>query len=358
MPRRPARALSRSAVLVGALSATLLLSSCVEAGRTRHPDSDVAVSCPVEVDPSITTSVRIAYQQIPNGDLVVRDLGWLEACMPNATISWNQFNSGGDVIQAFGSNSVDLGLVGSSPATKAVSAPLNIEMQVIWVHDVIGRAESLIVRDPAIKDIDGLKGKKIGVPFASTAHYSLLSALDDSAIGMDGAQLINMSPDSMLAAWQRGEIDAAWVWDPTLSQLLKDGHIVLSSEDTAKLGKPTFDLAAARTDFVKANPEFMLMWTRLQDKAVGVIKDDPTTAAESIAIQLGSTPDAVKTQLKGYTYLSAKEQAGPDYFGGKLGQDLLATAKFLHDQREIDAVSPDDAYTGAIYTTAVEEVGK
>lgn len=60
-------------------------------------------TCPVDTNNDFTGTIRIAWQSIPNADLIVKDLGLLEACMPKATIQWNQFNSGGDVIQAFGS---------------------------------------------------------------------------------------------------------------------------------------------------------------------------------------------------------------------------------------------------------------
>jgi taurine transport system substrate-binding protein len=347
--------------LVGAAVGTLMLSSCVESGRTTAESGGGGAAdtdCPVDVNEDIDTAVRIAYQPIPNGDLVVRDKGWLEACMPNADITWSKFSSGGDVIQAFGSDSVDLGLVGSSPATKAVSAPLNIDMQVIWIHDVIGEAESLVAQGGPTS-VEELKGKTVAVPFASTAHFSLLSALD--AAGLDPArdvELINLSPDAMLAAWERKEIDAAWVWDPTLSQLKDTGEIIASSEDTAERGTPTFDLAAAQTGFIEENPEFMEVWTAVQDAAVTLIQDDPDAAAESIAIQLGTDAEQVSAQLEGYLYLPASEQAGEEYFGGQLGQNLVATAKFLATQNEIDAVAPAATYEGAVYTEAIEAVAQ
>ena len=62
----------------------------------------------------------------------------LENCLPEATIEWNNFASGGDVVQAFGAGSIDIGLAGSSPSTKALSAPLDLDVKVIWIHDVIG----------------------------------------------------------------------------------------------------------------------------------------------------------------------------------------------------------------------------
>ena len=118
----------------------------------------------------------------------------------------------------------------------------------MWIHDVIGEAESLVVKDTSINDITGLEGKTIAVTFSSTAHYSLLQALTDA--GMDptnDVKLINLEPEKMAAAWDGGEIDAAWVWDPTLTQLEKDGKIILSSADTAEAGKPTYDLGLAAT---------------------------------------------------------------------------------------------------------------
>ena len=305
------------------------------------------VGCPVAVDASVTGPVKIGYQKIPNGDLVVKDQRMLETCLPKAQIQWTEFASGAAALQAFGSGSADLSLIGSSPATKGLSEPLNqqIDIKVVWIQDVIGAAETLVAKDPAITTITALKGQKIAVPFGSTSHYSLLQALADS--GMDATTdvtLVNLDPDKMPAAWSGDQIAAAWVWDPTLSELLKDGHAVLSSADTAKAGKPTYDLEAATTDFLTQNAKFMQVWAACQDAAVSQIKSDPARAAESIAAQLGIAPAAVSEQLGGYTYLAASEQAGAAYLGGKLGQNLAKTAEFLLGQGGIDALGSADVY--------------
>lgn len=350
---------ARSAVLAGVGIAALALTGCVDDNRTSNPDSEQGAGgaeCPVEVNEDVETAVRIAYQPIPNGDLIVRDHGWLESCLPNADITWSKFASGGEVIQAFGSGSVDLGLVGSSPATKAVSPPVSVDMQVIWIHDVIGDAESLVVQEGAGESLADLEGKKVAVPFASTAHYSLLAALEREGMAATDLELINLSPDAMLAAWERQEIDAAWVWAPTLPVLAETGTIVLSAKDTAEAGAPTFDLGGATSEFVEANPEFMQVWTAVQNEAVTMIKDDPEAAAASIAVQLGISPEEVTAQLGGYTFLDASEQAGDDYFGGKLAQDLIKTADFLVTQDEIDEVNSAEAYEAAIYRDAIDQV--
>src|SRR5690625_7835244 len=98
--------------------------------------------------------------------------------MPNADITWEQFNSGGEVVQAFGSDSVDVALFDSSPGTKALSPPISDDLQVVWIHTVIGEAESLVVEDSVdATSLAALDGKRVAVTFASTEHYSLLAAL-------------------------------------------------------------------------------------------------------------------------------------------------------------------------------------
>lgn len=332
----------------------LALTGCVESGRAVSSATDT--ECPWEADPSIETTARIAYQKIPNADLVVKDQGLLEACMPNATVKWSNFASGGDVVQGYGANSVDIGLMGSSPATIALSKPLEMPISVIWIHDIIGSAESLVVRDKSVSDLSGLKGGTIAVPFSSTAHFSLLQALQDAGLdaGKD-VKIINLEPEKMPSAWQGDQIDAAWVWDPVLSELKKSGEVVLTSADTADAGKPTYDLGTARDEFAQANPEFMAQWARAQDYAVDMIETDPDEAAESVAVELGVTPDEVLDLFEGYTYLRATEQASAEYLGEKMAQDLLTTAQFLVAQGGIDTVSGAEAYANGVDTAPAEE---
>ncbi|WP_207759993.1 ABC transporter substrate-binding protein [Bifidobacterium primatium] len=310
-------------------------------------------TCPVTVNKDFTGTIRIAWQAIPNADLVVKDQGLLEACMPKAKIVWNQFNSGGDVIQAFGSRSLDLGLAGSSPAVRSVSSPLNLPVKVAWIHDVIGQAESLVTRDGSAKTIKDLAGKNIAVPFGSTSHFSLLSALNEAGMDDTDVKLINLDPDKMSAAWTRGEIDAAWVWDPVLSKLKADGgHIVTSSAETAKAGSATYDMELVSTDFAERNPGAMETWTAVEDYAAKQIAKKPQQSAESVSSQLGNSPKEVLTQFKGYTYPDAKAQS--EIFHGNLPATFKATAEFLKTQNSLDSVS--NSYDSSLYTKAIDAV--
>lgn len=339
------------------LAGSLALSGCiVKSGRGEMSRSLTdAVPCPVEPDPSITTAIRIGYQQIPNGDLIVKDANLLATCLPNAQITWTQFSSGADVVRAFGSNALDLGLLGSAPATKSLSAPLDLDVRIVWIQDLIGAAESLVVRDPAITDIQGLRGKRIAVPFGSTAHLSLQSALDRVGIAHD-VTVINLEPSAILGAWQGNQIDAAWIWEPTLSELTATGHIIMTAEDTAHAGSPTYDVEGARGEFVAENPEVLRIWTAAQNWAVDLIRNDRDAAVARLAGQLGVDPEQVSAQLDGYVYLDADQQAGAQYLGGGLGTDIRNTALFLEGQSGVDAVGPATHYIDALYPDAAREV--
>lgn len=302
-----------------------------------------------EPDDSVTTEVRIAYQHIANGDLIVKEQQILENCLPNAVINWNLFSSGGDVLQAYGAGSIDIGLTGSNPAIKALSPPLIDSLPPLvntWIFDVIGKGESLVVK-PEITSAADLKGKQIATPFSSTAHYSLLKWLELNGLSETDVTLVNLEPEAMVAAWP--DLAGVFVWSPALSEIVALGGVPLgSAEDTAAAGFPTYDLANGTKEFVDANTAFMDMWAKAQGYAVDMILNDPDAAAASIGAELAKPADEVKPLFEGYKYLTASEQASPDWLGGKLGQDFIGTADFLLTQGAVDGVSAPEVYEAGV----------
>jgi taurine transport system substrate-binding protein len=344
-----------SAVVLAA-SAALVLSGCVDSDRSQTGDGTGVSECPWEPDESIEAEVSIGWQRIPNGDLIVKDQRLLEACMPNATITWTDFDSGGKVVQAYASGDIDVALIGNSPSVLAMSPANNLDVDVVWIHDVIGDAESLVAKDPAVESLEDLQGEVIGVPFGSTAHYSLLQAI--LVAGLDpnaDFQITNLEPSAMPAAWTSDGIAAAWVWQPTQNELLADGgHLVLSAADTAADGYPTYDLGTADGAFIYENPEFMAQWAMAQNHAVEMIRNEPDAAAESLAATLGISLEEATAQVAGYTYLDAAEQASEDYLGGGMATDLVNTASFLLEQGSIPQTLTDEEYAEHVNATAAQ----
>ncbi|MFI8252398.1 taurine ABC transporter substrate-binding protein [Streptomyces filamentosus] len=303
--------------------------------------------------------VRIAYQSVPNADLVVKNQRLLEKALPDAEVRWVRFDSGGDVNTAVIAGAVDLGLVGSSPVTKGLSAPLDIPYKVLWIHDLIGDNEALVAKKE-IGSVAALKGRKVATPFGSTAHYSLLAALEAAGLGASDVTLVDLQPQDALAAWQRGDIDAAYVWTPSLTELRKTGKVLVTSREIGAAGKPTADLGVVTDAFAAAHPEVVDAWLSAEDQAVKLAKSDPAKAARAIGAELNLTPEQARAQLSELVLLTAKEQQAPAYLGkpgapGALAGNLRDAAVFLHGQKAVDAVPERSVFEKAL---AVEELSR
>lgn len=305
-------------------------------------------------------TIRLAYQSFPSGDLIVKNNGWLEEALPDYNIKWTKFDSGADINTAFVAKEVDFAAIGSSPVARGLSAPLNIPYQVAFVLDVAGDNEALVARNgTGIETVADLKGKRVATAFASTAHYSLLAALDQAGVNPKDVNLIDLQPQASLAAWQRG--DAVYTWLPTLDELRQDGTTLIASRQLATAGKPTLDLGVVSSEFATANPEVVNTWRQVQARALTLIKDDPQAAADAVAAQLGTTPEDAANQLKQGTFLTVAELTSPTWLGtqgnpGNLSENLHSAAVFLAEQQQIPAAPPIETFREAIYTEGLPGV--
>jgi taurine transport system substrate-binding protein len=286
--------------------------------------------------------LRIGYQSIPNAELIAKQLGWQEASL-GVPIEWRQFENGRDVNTAIAAGGIDIGLSGSTGAATGLAQGL--PYSVIAIHDVIGESEALAVR-PAIHTVADLRGKKLAAPFGTTTHYSLLQLLHANQLGAGDVTLIDLAPSDTLAAWIRGDIDGAYVWQPTLQKLYDAGGTrLISSADMVHRGIATFDVAVASREVTTKYPELVAGYLRNLSRAVLLYRQDQPRALEALAKELNITVDQARAQATGLIWLTSEEQLAADYFGpadapGGLSTALKTTADFLVSQRVI-RTAPD-----------------
>ncbi|CCH31293.1 glycine betaine ABC transporter substrate-binding protein [Actinosynnema sp. NPDC047251] len=298
--------------------------------------------------------VRIAYQNFADSTLLLKDQAVLEKALPDHRIAWTSFDSGASINTAFLGGAIDLAVIGSSPAAAGLCPPLNIPYQVVELLNVIGDSEALVVRKGSgITDIKGLAGRKVAAPFSSTAHYSLLAAFEQAGVDPASVTLVDLEPQNIQAAWQRGDIDGAYVWTPVLGVLQQDGITLTDSARLAAAGKPTLTFTVARKEFVEQNGDVLDKWLAATDDAIKKIKSEPRAVAEAVARQIGAGVDDALAQLKQNIYLDHAEQRAPEYFGtaeapGKLADQLRAAAEFLHRQKKVESVPDVAAFRAAL----------
>jgi taurine transport system substrate-binding protein len=260
--------------------------------------------------------------------------------------TWVKFDSGAEVNAAIAGGSIDIGLVGSSPLAVAASNKLPIET--FLLADLIGDAEALVVRNAAnISKPEDLVGKTIAVPFVSTTHYSLLAALKHWNIDAGKLKVINLKAAEIPAAWARGDIDGAYVWDPALGAVKPTGHVLVSSKTVATWGAPTFDAWIVRKDFAAKNPDVVAAFARVTGAAYARYLKDPAAWVadkdniDKVARLTGSKPEDVAGLLAAYTYPSLADQASPALLGGDTLKAVASTAEFLKEQGKVPEVLAD-----------------
>ena len=311
-----------------------------------------------------TKEVTIGYQDMVVPYRVAQEAKEIEKAT-GYKINWRQFGGGGEVIKAMASGAVQIGEVGSAGIAAAVSRGEPLEL--FWILDDIGSAEALVVKKTSgIKTIADLKGKKIAMPFNSTTHFHTMVALEQAKINPADVQILNMRPPEVRAAWQRGDIDATFIWDPVLAEAKKDGTVILTSgKISADTGKATFDGYVANRDWAKANKDFMVKFVKVlassdenyRKNKAKFVKD--STEAKAIAKWSGAKQEDVQASMSLYAFPTAQEQAAKWLGGGKdsiAAKALAETADFQLSQKQIEKKLPD--YSTAVNPSYVQEAMK
>jgi taurine transport system substrate-binding protein len=308
--------------------------------------------------------VTIAYQDMLDPYRVSQEAKDLEKTT-GYKINWKQFGGGGEVIKAMASGGVQIGEVGSAGIAAAVSR--GEPFQLFWILDDIGDAEALVAKNGSgINSVKDLKGKKIAMPFNSTTHFHTMVALEQAGVDPKDVQILNMRPPEVRAAWQRGDIQATYIWDPVLSEVKKDGKVIMTSGKlSAETGKATFDGYIVNKDWAKQNHDFMVKFVKVLAAADEKYRanqakwtaDSPEVKA--VAKWSGAKPEDVPAGMALYRFPTLAEQNGKWLGGGKdsiAAKALAATAQFQLSQKQIEKTLPD--YSAVITDQYVKDAMK
>ncbi|MEM5365286.1 taurine ABC transporter substrate-binding protein [Paraburkholderia azotifigens] len=266
-------------------------------------------------------------------------------------VTYRKLGSGADVIRALASGSIQLGEAGSSPIAAGLSQ--GVDLSLFWILDNINDAEALVARDGSgVTKLTDLKGKTIGLPFVSTSHFHTLVALQQAGVDPSTVKILNLRPPEVAAAWQRGNIDATYIWDPVLAKVKQNGKVLITSGEVAKeSGKATFDGFVASRKFEQDNSGFMTGLVKVLAATDAQYRDHRTAwtadskEVQAVAQESGAAAADVPASLALYAFPTAAEQASPTWLGGGkqsgAAKSLAATAAFLKTQGTIQNVLPD-----------------
>jgi taurine transport system substrate-binding protein len=322
-------------IVVSVALALTVLSGCV-----KKRESTEAGDLPKKV--------IIGTQIYTNPEAIAIAEGWLTELM-GVEVDIANFDAGRNVIAAMASRSIDFGQLGSPPAALGIAN--DIPYQVVYIHDVAAESDSLNVRgNLGIKDAQGLKGRIIATTFASSSHYSLLKYLEINNVNPKDVDIIDMRGGEIVAAFMRGNIDGAFIWEPHGTNIRNNGGVMLTSaRELADRGYATLTVEIVRTEFAERYPDLVSAYIRAMDRAVALYRNDPKAAGAAMARHTGLTAEECLTLVEGAVWLSVNEQKSMRWVGSSaLASTLYNTAKFLYDQGDISREPTFDIFQRAV----------
>jgi NitT/TauT family transport system substrate-binding protein len=207
---------------------------------------------------------------------------------PNVTIDSKTFNAGGDEITALFAGQIDIGYIGPSPAVNGYIKSKGNDVRII-AGAVNGGAE-LIVRPAAnINAPADFANKKVATPqLGNTQDVALRKWLKDNGLNAKeqggNVTVIPTQNADTLTAFQKGDIDAAWVPEPWGTRLIQEAGGKLFLDETSLWPGGQFPTAVVivRTDFLNQHPDVVLNFLRAHVETTQWIAANPDDAKKLV----------------------------------------------------------------------------
>jgi len=261
-----------------------------------------------------------------------------------------RFTNQQDNIRATIRGSLDASFV---PLWEAMQVdPGNDRPAYVMVADISHGSDGIVARS-SIESLKALRGKTIAAKLGTVSHLILLEALQSQNIPPADVQIKDVSNDTAVQLLEQGKVDAAVVWEPLLSQTATKikGRVIFTTKDVDSL---VIDGLATRSSFAKANQavltKFMLAWL----DTIHAVSTQPDRVFESIARQLGQTPESV---AKDYTGLQKGDAAlNRRMFEGRLNEAKQQIVRLLKlDPRHRQVIRDDIDFDSQPMLTAIQQ---
>lgn len=263
----------------------------------------------------------------------------------NLDVGWDSFGTTSARVSALLSGNIDMAVT-AAPAAMAVMSRGSRHFAIIGVPENFGRVEGLIVRD-GVQKLQDLKGKKIGVTFASSAHLLVLNLLDQAGMKVDkDITVLNVPAPEMPAAFQSGQIDAAAAWTPQFNAIqAMPGVKVLADDTQFSLYRdygvtPGPDLLVARRAFLEKHPEAVKRFLKAYFRANEQLKSQPDSAVAPLIELTKLSPSEQLEMIKGADWYGSAEQQGLLAPGSKFIDGLQKLAEMMVRYGQIDKAPP------------------
>ena len=261
---------------------------------------------------SASDTVRIGF---PTSDhyapvFVARQKKFFESAGLN--VEYKSFATGGPVIEGLTSKSLDIGFMGT-PGLISVARGFAMT----GVMGMALEGSGILTRQGGVEKIDELRGKRVGMPAkGSIAHLLLLRALTQANIDPESVRIIEIrDADGIRVGLQRGEIDAAAIWEPWVYQLEQAEGIKRLALSHDVWPHHQCDLMWVGNSFLKERPEVVKVVVDGVLQGMRYITHDfpQSTGMVSAALGVGNNVESHSMERQQFTHILQKQNISDQY---------------------------------------------
>jgi taurine transport system substrate-binding protein len=258
-----------------------------------------------------STTVKIGWQPTLNGAryFVAQHEGLFTKNGLN--VESLKFTAGPAFFSAFGSKSIDVGFMGTPPAVVGIAQ--GVPMRIFAVENYAPGSEALVARKGSgIESLKDMKGKKIATARGSSGDYALQTALAKVGLKLSDITFLDLSVAALMPAFNRGDIDAGWYWEPWQGEMIAAGGHQVTAD--GQIGIAGGIVWCGQADWLSSNSDAVQRLLHAVDEATAVINKDPEKAAGYIVADLGVTKElALRVLTKEATWPTMRQEWEPGY---------------------------------------------
>ncbi|NLA57888.1 MAG: aliphatic sulfonate ABC transporter substrate-binding protein [Firmicutes bacterium] len=281
--------------------------------------------------------LTVSYNPMPLNvpSIVMKEMGFLEEAMAElgVEVEYKSFLAGYQMTEAMAAGELDIAPVmgGTSTITSFAGGR---DLQVFAAYGQAPAGFAIVTKvDSSCQSIRDLKGKTVGVPVGTEAHYLLGKALEEAGLSLEDVQVANMLVPDAVTALMAGHVDAAAVVEPVLSRLQSAGQISVLRDGVGLM--PGLTVMTARREIIEKQPEVLAAFLKAHNRSLLYMEGNPEETVELVAKETKLPPELVKKIMAKYTFAP---ELSPE-----LAASLDNTAAFLREVGIIrEAVNVED----------------
>lgn len=253
-----------------------------------------------------------------------------EAAYPGVALTFPELTGGPKQTAALAAGEIGIAsCLGSTSALLAASEGLDI--RIVGVYSRAPKAFMIVVKDPAIKSVRDLKGKKVAGPKGTILHQLLAAALEKDGMSVKDVQFVQMDLPSGANALSNGSVDAALLAGPAAYNTLASGARMLRNGE----GLVDATIVIATTEkFMKQYPKAVETFMAAHKKSIEWMKKNPQAAKEMTQKETGLPMAGVEAMYPWYDFDPRIRKADIE--------ELVRTQQFMLDnglqRKKIDDV--------------------